>query len=45
MDTVAEAYYAAGKYRRAVRWEMEALKVEPDNAFFKSQFKRFKAAH
>lgn len=44
MDTVAEAYYAAGKYRKAVRWEREALKLEPNNAFFKGQLKKFKAA-
>jgi len=44
MDTVAEAYYAAGKYRRAVRWEQEALRIDPNNAFFKKQLKKFKAA-
>jgi cytochrome c-type biogenesis protein CcmH/NrfG len=44
MDTLAEAYCAAGKYRKAVRWEREALKLEPNNTFFKGQLKKFKAA-
>ncbi len=29
MDTLAEAYYAAGYYKEAVDWENKALEIEP----------------
>ena len=41
MDTVAEAYFAAGDKNKAVYWEKEALKRDPENEFFKEQLKRF----
>ena len=41
MDTVAEAYYAAGKFLEAVQWENKALEIEPENAFFKKQLNKF----
>ncbi|UCF71315.1 MAG: DUF1028 domain-containing protein [candidate division WOR-3 bacterium] len=44
MDTVAEAFYAAGNYEEAVRWETNALKVEPENAFFQRQLTKFREA-
>jgi uncharacterized Ntn-hydrolase superfamily protein len=44
MDTVAEAYYAAGDYEEAVKWETDALKIEPDNAFFLGQLEKYKKA-
>jgi tetratricopeptide (TPR) repeat protein len=44
MDTVAEAYYAAGDYAAAIEWEREALAREPDNAFFREQLAKFEAA-
>jgi uncharacterized Ntn-hydrolase superfamily protein len=44
MDTVAEAYYAAGEYRKAVEWEKKALAVEPNNAFFNEQLAKFEGA-
>jgi uncharacterized Ntn-hydrolase superfamily protein len=44
MDTYAESYYAAEKYEKAVYWEKEALKREPDNDFFKKQLKKFQEA-
>jgi len=44
MDTVAEAFYAAGNYEEAVRWETNALKIEPENAFFKEQLEKFRTA-
>ncbi len=44
MDTLAEAYYAAGMYKEAVYWEKKALEKEPDNEFFKKQLKKFKEA-
>ncbi len=44
MDTVAEAFYAAGNYEEAVRWETDALKVEPENAFFQRQLTKFREA-
>lgn len=44
MDTLAEAYYAAGFYKEAVDWENKALETEPDNAFFKNQLEKFEKA-
>jgi uncharacterized Ntn-hydrolase superfamily protein len=44
MDTVAEAYYAAGNYEDAVQWETRALEIEPDNAFLQKQLKKFREA-
>jgi uncharacterized Ntn-hydrolase superfamily protein len=44
MDTLAEAYYAIGLYERAVFYEEEALKREPDNEFFIEQLKKFQKA-
>ena len=41
MDTVAEAYYAAGYYQEAIQWENKALEIDPENAFFKKQLKKF----
>jgi uncharacterized Ntn-hydrolase superfamily protein len=41
MDTVAEAYFAAGDKSKAVYWEKEALKLDPENEFFKGQLKKF----
>ncbi|UCH79200.1 MAG: hypothetical protein JSU81_04435, partial [Candidatus Coatesbacteria bacterium] len=44
MDTVAEAYYAAGDYDAAIEWEREALAREPENEFFLEQLAKFEAA-
>ncbi len=44
MDTVAEAYYAAGDYREAVEWERRALKIDPVNEFYKNQLAKFLSA-
>ena len=44
MDTVAEAYYAAGLPDEAVKWEERALKLQPDNEFFKKQLEKFRKA-
>ncbi len=44
MDTVAEAYYAAGENEKAVAWEKEALAQDPGNAFFAEQLKKFEEA-
>jgi len=44
IDTYAESHYAAGKYEKAVYWEMEALKIEPENEFFKKQLQKFQEA-
>ncbi|HIE06364.1 MAG TPA: DUF1028 domain-containing protein [bacterium (Candidatus Stahlbacteria)] len=44
MDTLAEAYYAAGNYQQAVEWEKRALKKEPENEFFKKQLEKFSEA-
>jgi uncharacterized Ntn-hydrolase superfamily protein len=41
MDTVAEAYFAAGDKSKAIYWEKEALKRDPENEFFKGQLKKF----
>ncbi|MEN3046880.1 MAG: DUF1028 domain-containing protein [Candidatus Hydrothermales bacterium] len=44
MDTLAEAYYAAGMYKEAIFWEKKALEKEPQNMFFKKQLEKFKRA-
>ncbi|UCE27381.1 MAG: DUF1028 domain-containing protein [Candidatus Coatesbacteria bacterium] len=44
MDTVAEAYYAAGEYGNAVEWERKALAIDPENAFFNEQLGKFEEA-
>jgi tetratricopeptide (TPR) repeat protein len=44
MDTVAEAYYAAGNYETAVEWETRALEIDPENDFFQKQLKKFQEA-
>ena len=44
MDTLAEAYYAAGDFKNAAAWEKKALDREPKNGFFQEQLKKFKAA-
>jgi uncharacterized Ntn-hydrolase superfamily protein len=44
MDTVAEAFYAAGKNQDAVEWETRALKIDPDNEFYQKQLKKFEDA-
>lgn len=44
MDTVAEAYYAAGNYGAAVEWETRALEIDPENEFFQKQMKKFQEA-
>lgn len=45
MDTLAEAYYAAGNYKKAIYWEEKALELEKDNDFFQKQLKKFKEAY
>ena len=44
MDTLAEAFYAAGHYEDAVHWENKALEIEPENIFFQNQLKKFEKA-
>jgi uncharacterized Ntn-hydrolase superfamily protein len=44
MDTVAEAYYAAGSHQEAVDWEKRALMIDPENEFFKNQLEKFQSA-
>jgi uncharacterized Ntn-hydrolase superfamily protein len=44
MDTVAEAYYAAGDNEKAVAWEKKALAQDPGNSFFAEQLKKFEEA-
>ena len=44
MDTVAEAYYAAGEYGKALEWEKKALGADATNEFFDEQLKKFEAA-
>ena len=41
MDTVAESYYASGDYVSAVEWELRALELDPENAFFNQQLEKF----
>lgn len=44
MDTLAEAYYAMGKYEKAVYWEKKALKKSPEDKFFQEQLKKYEQA-
>jgi uncharacterized Ntn-hydrolase superfamily protein len=44
MDTVAEAYYAAGDYSNAINWEQKALKLEPTSEYLKKQLQKYKEA-
>jgi uncharacterized Ntn-hydrolase superfamily protein len=44
MDTLAEVYYIIGINDKAIYWEKEALKHEPENEFFKQQLKKFQNA-
>jgi uncharacterized Ntn-hydrolase superfamily protein len=44
MDTLAEAYYAAGDYKTAISWEKKALEIDPKNEFYKKQLKKFEEA-
>ena len=44
MDTVAEAYYAAGNYDEAVAWGKRALEADPGNEGFIEQLKKFESA-
>ena len=44
MDTLAEAYYAAGDYKNAIFWEKKALEINSDNEFYKKQLKKFEKA-
>jgi uncharacterized Ntn-hydrolase superfamily protein len=42
LDTLAEAWFAVGDRGQAARWEQEALKLSPGNAFFLRQLERFR---
>ena len=44
MDTVAEAYYAAGDHSSAIKWEQKALKLEPASEYLKKQLEKYKQA-
>jgi uncharacterized Ntn-hydrolase superfamily protein len=44
IDTLAEAYYAAGDYKNAVMWEERALEKEPENEFYIQQLEKFRKA-
>ena len=44
MDTVAEAYFAMGKYDKAIYWEKKALKKSPDDKFFQEQLEKYEKA-
>lgn len=44
MDTLAEAHFAAGDFETALKWEERALALDPENAFFLEQQRKFIAA-
>jgi len=44
IDTLAEAWYAAGRPEVAVTWEREALLLDPENPFYISQLEKFTRA-
>ncbi len=41
MDTLAESYFALGEFDKAVEWELTALELDPENAFFNEQLNKF----
>jgi len=41
MDTLAESYFALGEFDTAVEWELKALELDPENAFFNEQLEKF----
>jgi uncharacterized Ntn-hydrolase superfamily protein len=41
MDTLAEAFYAAGMHDEAIHWEQEALRRTPDDGSLKKQLAKF----
>ena len=42
LDTLAEAWFAAGDPGSAVDWEAQALRLAPENEFFQRQLARFR---
>jgi len=44
MDTLAEAYYVVGDFEKAIYYEKKALEKEPNDEFYKKQFKKFEDA-
>jgi len=44
IDTLAEANYAGGKYREAVRVQLIALKLDPKNSEFQEHMARYRKA-
>ncbi|MCJ7514008.1 MAG: DUF1028 domain-containing protein [Anaerolineales bacterium] len=44
LDTLAEAWYAAGDAGTAAHWEEQALGLSPGNEFFQRQLDRFRGA-
>jgi len=42
MDTLAETLFQLGEVEKALRWEKKALKLMPEESFFKRQIERFK---
>ena len=44
IDTLAEAWFAAGRPGVAVTWEREALLLDPENPFYVSQLEKFMGA-
>jgi len=44
MDTLAEAYFANGNYRRAVDIEKEALELNPNDQELREHLSRYRKA-
>lgn len=44
IDTLAEAWFAAGDAGTAASWEEQALRLAPENEFFQRQLVRFRGA-
>ena len=41
LDTLAEAYYVNGKFKKAIETIRKAISLEPQNEYFKKQLKKF----
>lgn len=42
LDTLAEAHFSAGDHDEAIHWEEEAIRISPENTFFKEQLAKFR---
>ena len=44
LDTLAEAYYVNGSFKRAIETISEAIELDPEDTYLKEQLEKFAAA-